>query len=66
MTLSEAVAAIAAGHKVRASNGGLFWLEHDKHGPVLMGEPAGYGKSIKHVVFSSEHFAPTLTWEILP
>ena len=66
MTLAEAVAAIAAGHKVRASNGGTFWLEHDKRGPVLMGEPAGYGKPIKHVVFSSEHFAQTLTWEILP
>ena len=63
MTLAEAVAAIAAGHKVRASNGGL---EHNKRGPVLMGEPAGYGKPIKHVVFSSEHFASTLTWEILP
>jgi hypothetical protein len=64
MTLAEAIAAIAAGHKVRASNGVLFWLEWSSRGPVLMGEPAGYGKPIKHVVFSSEHFAPTLTWEI--
>jgi hypothetical protein len=65
MTLAEAITAITAGHKVRASNGGLFWLEHNKRGPVLMGEPAGYGKPIKHVVFSSEHFVQGLGWEIL-
>lgn len=30
MILAEAIAAIAAGQKVHSSNGGVFWLEHDK------------------------------------
>ena len=66
MTLAEAIAAIAVGSKVRSSDGSLYWLEHDKRGPILMGKPAGYGKEVKHVVFTSEHFKLALTWEVLP
>jgi hypothetical protein len=65
MTFAEAIAAIQAGSRVSNSTGSVFWLEHDSKGrPVLMGEPAGYGKSVKHVVFASEHFSGQLDWSI--
>ena len=66
MKLHEAVAAIAAGHKVRASSGAVFWLEKDAKGrPVLAGEPKGYGKPVKHLVLASEHFDESVTWEVV-
>lgn len=65
MTFAEAIAALQAGHKIAMSSGSTFWLEHDAKGPVLMGEPAGYGKPIKHLVFSSEHFRQEQTWTIV-
>ena len=67
MTLAEAIAAIQSGKRVRNALGSTFWLDHNSQGqPVLMGQPAGYGKEVKHVVFSSEHFRGNQQWEIAP
>ena len=66
MTLAEAVAAIQAGHRVSNSGGSTFWLERDAKGrPILMGEPAGYGKTVRHLVFSSEHFREDQVWRVV-
>lgn len=64
MNLSEAVAAIVEGHKVRNNMGTVIWLEHTAKGnPVLMSIPFGFDRPIRNVVLASEHFRETLTWE---
>jgi len=61
--LSTAIAALEAGQKVVNPKGSTFWLETDTKGrTVLVGEPAGYGKKVKHLVFGSGDFHDD--WEI--
>ena len=64
MNLSAAIAAIEAGQKVVNPKGSIFWIEPDTKGrTVLVGEPMGYGKKVKHLVFGSGDFHDT--WEIV-
>jgi hypothetical protein len=64
MKLSAAIAALEAGQKIANVQGSAFWLETDSKGrTILMGEPAGYGKQVKHLVFGSSDFHDD--WEIV-
>jgi hypothetical protein len=63
MTFPEAMSALAEGKRIGNNKGSIFWLEHDAKGrPVLMHQPQEYPKPVKHSVFSSEHFDPTIVW----
>jgi hypothetical protein len=65
MRLSEAIAALEEGKRIRTAKGSVFWVGFSSKGvPTLYGEPAGYGKTVKHVVFSSEDFRDDRGWQI--
>lgn len=67
MTFAQAIAVLTDGHMIRNSNGGCFWLERDKKERiVLVGKPPGYDRPVRNLVFSSEHFEPSLEWSIEP